>query len=186
MGQLRNEIDAEKRKVPPIIDNIKRARRRLSYKLAEKEAMAKLAAMSKDRTKDIGYLRRRKEKLEFRIATEAFTLDAEKELIRQKNAIEEELNKAIKSFRLKRKVEFIDKDIEQLKAEIEKLEVQINEVDKRLDELYGNLRKLTGQQRRRAMPPRERKEEPLRQPEISLADIATIKDKTKEGKGNGA
>ncbi len=184
--ELRKSIDVEKKKIPPLIDNIKRQRHRLAYKLAEKDAVSKLAAISQDRTKDIGYLRRRKERLEFRIATEAFTLEAEKDLIRKKNAIEEELNKALKSYRLRKKAGFVEKDIEFLKGSIDALEKQVDEVDKKLDELYSELRRINGQQRRRPRP--ERKDTPApKHAEISLADIATIKDKTKEsGKSNGA
>ncbi len=186
---IRKSIDEEKRKIPPLIDSIKRHRHRLSYKIAEKEAISKLASISHESTKEIGFLRRKKERLEFRIATEAFTLEAEKDLIRKKNEIEEELNKALKSFRLKKKAEYINKDIESLNAAIDKLEAQVTEVDKRLDELYSNLRRISGQQRKRPRPerrPRETGEAPKPQ-EFSLADIATIKDKTKEnGKSNGA
>lgn len=188
LNEIRKTIDEEKKKIPPLIDSVKRNRHRLSYKLAEKAAMAKLAAMSKDNTKEIGYLRRRKESLEFRIATEAFTLEAEKELIRKKNEIETQLNEALKSYRLKRKVQYIDKDIEELTKNISEIEAKIAEVDKKLDELYSNMRKMTGQMRRERPRPERKSMEP-RQAEFSLADIAVIKDNTaskRNGNNDGA
>ncbi len=181
--ELRKLIDEEKKKIPPLIDSIKRSRRRLSYKLAEKAAMEKLSSMAKDNTREIGYLRKRKEQLEFRIATEAFSLQAEKDLIRKKSEIEAQLEEALKSFRLKRKVEYINKDIEDLTKEITGIEAKINEVDRKLDELYGNLRKMTGQMRRRPRPEGgagPRKTQEPKQAEISLADIAIIKGKEKK------
>ncbi len=184
--EIRKLIDEEKKKIPPLIDSIKRSRRRLSYKLAEKAAMEKLATMSKDTTREIGYLRKRKEQLEFRIATEAFSLQAEKDLIRKKSEIEAQLEEALKSFRLKRKVEYINKDIEELTKQINEIEGKINEVDRKLDELYSNLRKMTGQARRRPRPegggPRKAPE--VKQVEISLADIAIIKGKEKKHSEN--
>ncbi len=183
MDEIRKSIDDEKKKIPPLIDSVKRARHRLSYKLAERAAVAKLAAASKDNTKEIGYLRRRKESMEFRIATEAFTLEKEKDLIRKKNEIEAQLNDALKSYRLKRKVQYVDKDIEDLTKSIQEIESKIAEVDRKLDELYSNLRHMTGQMRR-ARPRQERKAVEPKQAEISLADIAIIKDNT-SSKHNG-
>jgi uncharacterized coiled-coil DUF342 family protein len=185
---LRKSIDEEKKKIPPLIANIKRSRHRLAYKTAEKAALAKLAETSRDNTKEIGYLRRRKESLEFRIATEAFTLEAERDLIRKKNEIEEQLNNAIKSYRLKRKVEYVNGDIQALTTEIAGIEKQIDEVDRKLDELYSELRYLTGQERRRQRQ-QERKTPEPKPVEISFADIAVIKDSKgskRSSSGDGA
>ncbi len=184
LDEIRKSIDEEKKKIPPLIDSVKRSRHRLSYKLAEKAAMSKLAAMTKDNTKEIGYLRRRKESMEFRIATEAFTLEAEKDLIRKKSEIEKQLNEALKSYRLKRKLQYIDKDIEDLTKAIGEIEAKIGEVDKKLDELYSNMRRITGQMRRPRTGPRpERRQSEPRPAEISLADIAIIKDNTNSKHG---
>jgi len=133
--------------------------------------------MSKNTTKNIGFLRRRKEQIEFRIATEAFTVEAEKELLRKKNEIDEELALALKSFRLRKKLEFIDKDIEELNKRIVEAEARIKESDKKLDELYSNLRAMSGEARRRQKPDRKQQREQPKPQEISLADIAIIKDK---------
>ena len=175
LEEIRKSIDEEKKKIPPLIDSVKRSRHRLSYKIAEKAAMSKLAAMSKDNTKEIGYLRRRKESIEFRIATEAFTVDAERDLIRKKAEIEADLQKALKSFRLRKKLELIDKDIEELTKRITESEAKIKESDKKLDELYSNLRSMTGEVRKR--PERKQQREQPKAKEVSLADIAVMKDK---------
>ncbi len=129
---------------------------------------------------NIGRLRRMKETLEFRISTEAHTLNSERDLIRKLNVIEEDLNGAIKVFKLKKKLNFIVGDVAQLKKEIEELDKKIEESNKKLDELYNELRSLTDFKR----PPKrfeQRKErdhnnEPKAM-SISLEDIAIMKPK---------
>ena len=128
-------------------------------------------------------MRRKKEQLEFRIATEAFTLEAEKDLIRKKAEIEEELGYALKSFRLRKKLEFINKDIEELTKRISEAEAKIKESDKKLDDLYSNLRSISGEARRRQRPERPHQREQPKVQEVSLADIAIIKEK-KEDRDN--
>ena len=180
--ELMKAIEEERKKKSALIDELRRYKRRLAYKLAEKEALVKLNAensANRKGTKNIGYLRRKKESLEFRISTEAFTLSAEKDLIRKKQEVEAELNEAINNYRMKRKAEFVDGDIEELTKKSEETYAKLQELEKRLDVLYGNLRKQRGQHR-------EKKHEFHQAPvqEVSFADIAIIKDK-KEDKKNG-
>ncbi len=178
-GEINTKIEEERKKKGMLLDNLRRFRRKLNYKFAEREAIAKLAEMSKKSTKNIGYLRRKKESLEFRISTEAYTLDAEKELIRKKNEVEKELEEAIASYRMRRKAEFVAHDIEELTKQIENTNKELQELERRLDVLYSGLRRSRGQ----ANKPRVRQEQKIQ--EVSFADIAIIKDK-KVGKENGA
>ncbi len=179
--ELAKEIEEERRKKGAIINDVRRMKRKLAYKVAEKEATAKLVAQGKKSTKNIGYLRRRKENLEFRISTEAYTLEAERELIRKKSAIDAELDEAIKSYRMRRKSEFIDGDIAGLNKTIEERSKALDEIEKKLDLLYGELRRLNGEMRHHSAPKPERKKQEQQKPiEVSLADIAIIKGKKKE------
>ncbi len=182
IDNIKKGIDEERLSRSKIIEEIKRQRRRIAYKLDEKQAVAKLVEMNKDTAKNIGYLKRKKEQIEFKITTEAYTLDIEKQLLRKKSEIDSELDEAYKSYRLKKKAEYIDGDIEALAKSIEELEKKIEESDKRLDELYSNLRRLSGAQKRREQERHGGKkqiEEPKKM-EISLEDIAVIK-KDKKG-----
>ena len=113
-------------------------RNKLRYKENEHETLAKLLSMSHD-NKNVGRLRRMKESLEFRIATEASTLNAEKELIKKLTSINGELEDALKIYRFRRKAELVAKDIEDLKKRFEVYREQIREDDKRLDGLYASL-----------------------------------------------
>jgi uncharacterized coiled-coil DUF342 family protein len=183
MDQIKAAIDEEKTRRSGIIREIKSARNRLAYKLADKAAISQLSQISKNTTKNIGFLRRKKEQIEFRIATEAFTIESEKDLIRKRNEIEKELDEALKSFRLRKKLEFIENDITQLGKQLVDLDTKIKESDKKLDVLYSEMRSMVGAGERRQRNEREKKqqrEQPKVQ-EVSLADIAIIKDK-KQGK----
>ncbi|MGC8710119.1 MAG: hypothetical protein ACP5RF_00685 [Candidatus Micrarchaeia archaeon] len=167
-----------------MIDDVKRIRRRLSFKKAEQAALSKLVEMDKDNGRKIGYLIRLKEKLEFKISTEASTLNAEKDLVRRINEVDAELDHAIKSRRLKKRVELIGSDIEDLSKQIEEKEKLIKESEKKLDELYSNLRSTMG--RSSSRPQRERQRSAPKQQEISLADIAIIKEKNGNNSDNSA
>ncbi len=144
----------------------------------EYEALSKLSSMNTESV-NIGRLRRMKESLEFKISTEAHTLNSEKDLIRKLNAIEEDLGKAIKIFKMKKKLNFIVGDIAQLKKEIDEYDKKIEESNKKLDELYGELRSLT-EFKRPTRRPERREHEHQKEPKamnISLEDIAVIKKK---------
>jgi hypothetical protein len=80
----------------------------------------------------------------------------------------------------------VAKDIEDLKKRFEQYREQIHEDDKKLDALYASLKALTGwgnrapggaEGRPMMRKPHKPQQEPL---EISLSDIATIKNKKHE------
>ena len=178
LAKVKQDIDTERKSRSSIIGALRSCRGRLAYKAAEKAAISKLSEMSIKSTKDIGYLRRKKEQLEFRIATEAFTLEAERELIRKKNEIEQQLNESLKSFRLRKKVEYIDRTIAELDKRVAELGEKLKESDKRLDILYPRFRKLTGEASQRQRQRFERKQQKeMKSASISLADIAVINGK---------
>ncbi len=195
VARLKTEIDSVKRQRSDAIAKVKENRRRLGYKEAEAVAVAKLLEIEKAKDKDnskrkrIGYLKRLKNKLEFKISTEATSLAAEKELVRQIAEINKELGEAYKAIRLERKSEFVKKDIETYRATMFELETKITEYDKKLDEFYGRLRKLLGMDGRmsRREQPQKRKAPALAvSQEINLEDIAVIKKKDKKPKEEDA
>jgi uncharacterized coiled-coil DUF342 family protein len=157
---------------------MRRLRNKLNYKQAEYAAISKLSELNRV-PKNLGRLKRMKSDLEFKIATEATTLNAEKELIKKLNAINEELEDALKIYRVKRKVELVSKDIEDIGKALEEYKTQVLDVDKHLDLLYSELRSITGWKRTsdEHKPRRAVKEEHF---EISLSDIATIKNKKED------
>ncbi len=177
---LKKSIEEERKRRFDIIREVKAARNRLAYKIADKAAILQLSEISKSSTKNIGFLRRKKEQIEFRIATEAFTVEAEKDLIRRKAEIDTELDRALKSFRLRKKLEFINKDIEDLTKKVDDSEARIKESDGKLDVLYSSLRAMSGEAKRRQNPDRKQQRQQPKLQEVSLADIAVMKEKKPE------
>jgi uncharacterized coiled-coil DUF342 family protein len=181
---LKGSIEEEKKKRNGLIDQMRRLRNKLNYKQAEYAAISKLSDLNRA-TKNLGRLKRMKSDLEFKIATEATTLSAERELIKKLNEINNELEDALKVYRAKRKVELVSKDIEDIGKALEQYKTQVLDVDKKLDTLYSELRSITGWKRTTTeehKPRRAMKEEHF---EVSLEDIATIKKTKKEDKGSG-
>ncbi len=70
--------------------------------------------------------------------------------------------------------------MESIGKEITELETKIEESDKMLDNLYSNLRRITGASRERPRYQQKREFNEPKQVEISLEDIAIIKDKKKQ------
>lgn len=140
--------------------------------------------MKKEEDKDgskrrrVGYLKRMKAKMEFKISTEASSLSQEKEIIRKINEINHELNDALASVRLERKINFINNDINDYRKNIMEVNSKIMELDTRLDGLYVTLRKTLGIGRWQSKQQKQRKAQHAAQaPGINLEDIAVIKKK---------
>ena len=179
VARLKLDIEEEKKKRLGLIDQMRRLRSKLNYKQAELAALSKLSEASK-RPTNLSKLRKMKGSIEFKIATEATTLNAERELIKQLNDINKELEDALKSFRSKRKLELVSKDIDDIGKALESYKAQVLEVDKKLDALYEKLRGATGWRKKEERRPRgEHKPQRDEHFEVSLEDIATIKKKGK-------
>lgn len=178
-GLLKAQIEEEKKKRSGLIDQMRRLRSKLNYKQAELAALSKLSEASKA-PKSLGRLRKMKSSIEFKIATEATTLTAERELIKKLNDINEDLEEALKSFRSKRKLELVSKDIEEIGKALESYKTQVLDVDKQLDSLYEKLRGATGWKRTEERRPRREHKLQEEHFEVSLQDIATIKNKKNE------
>ncbi len=175
--ELNRLIEEEKKKRIDIIISIKKKRKLLKYKEAELEALSKQSE-SAGRGPNIGRLRRMKDKLEFRISTETRSLGAEKEIIREINDIDSQIDGAIKIFRMKRRINFLKDDTVSLNKEIDELDKKIEENHKRLDDLYSELRSIDRSRRvhDERKPQRHEEQGPM---SISLEDIAVIKKKSR-------
>lgn len=186
--KIKKEIDALKQQRKLAIGNIHQSRRKLEYKEKEERLVAKKIETDRGKISEakkmVWKLKRQKEKLEFRISTEAKSLSAEKDLIRQINEVGNELEEAFRYVRLDRKLGLVKKDIEQSKTLLMDSEKKLEEVDKGLDLLYGKVREILGIKRRREgsennnfqqRKPHHHQQQP--QQEINLEDIAVIKRK---------
>ncbi len=168
-----------------LIDQIKKLRSRINYKQSEGETIEKLLQMGNlsknygERQAKLRMLHKQKQKLDFRISTEAFSLNEEKELVRKIKEIDLEIAEALRVVRLFRKREYIKKDMEEYTAQLKKLDSDIAESDKKLDDLYSNLRKVLKVNMRERPKPVPQKRERKRPEilEVNLEDIAIIKRK---------
>jgi hypothetical protein len=189
-AKIKEEIDNLRKERSKIIVRIKETRRRLGYKEEEGAALEKLVTMNKEKDKDgeaarrYNYLRRLKNRLEFKISTEASSLTREKEMIREISSINQELDSIGASVRMDRKLGLVKGDILECKTKLTEMEPKIVEIDTKLDLMYTELRKKLGITKRpqpeHKPHPREREERQRQQPrseEINLSDIAVIKKK---------
>ncbi len=180
---LKKEIDEIKKERFAIIIKLKELRHKLGYKEAELVAIGKLLSIEKQnddptaRSKRIGYLKHLKNKLEFKISTEASSLASERDLVRKINEVSNELNEALKIVRLQRKVEYVKGDITNYEASLGELDKQITAVDAKLDDKYRTLRKMLGIGHERQHTQKRKMQQPSL-PEINFEDIAVIKKKT--------
>lgn len=183
---IKKDIDDLRKERTKLIIRVKDSRRRLSYKEAEEAAINKLLQMKKEEDKDgskrkrVGYLKHMKQKFEFKISTEASSLSQEKEIIRKINEINQELDEALASVRLERKLGFIKKDVEDYQKGITDINKRIEELDAKLDGLYVNLRKTLGIGSWQNKQKQQQKKVQQQQQDVNLEDIAVIKKKTKQ------
>ncbi|MGC8571729.1 MAG: hypothetical protein ACP5LH_00375 [Candidatus Micrarchaeia archaeon] len=166
-------------------------RRRLKYKELEGMTFAKLLESQKTTEEEgkqarnnISKLKKMKNVLEFKIATEASSLATEKQLVRKIDEVNKKLREEYKKIRIKRKSEFIKKDIEEYNKNIKDLSKEIDAYDKQLDELYDKIKSRLGikknyeSEKKIQEKKRERNEAPAHQQhqqEVSLENIAVIK-----------
>ncbi len=180
---VKKAIDEMHKERSALIVQIKRARSRLEYKELELTAVSGFLESEKAKAnhdpKKGGSLKRMKNRLEFRLSTEAkMSLAGEKEIVRRINEINAQLDDYYKVVRLERKVGFIKGDIEQYRNSLAELEKKISDMDMALDDMYRNLRRLLGVSRQKTTKAKQKpRYVQMAQQEINLEDIAVIKKK---------
>ena len=185
--RIKKEIDAIRLQRSKLIGTISEFRRKLAYKEKEAVHVEKLLKVEeeKEKTEDkskngrIGYLKKLKNKLEFKVSTEASSLSEERALVRKIDEISKQLNEALARVRLTRKRELVKGDIVQFTAGIVETDKEITAVDAKLDAAYSELRKVLGIGRWQEKQKPFKKRTPTAAPpqEINLEDIVVIKKK---------
>lgn len=192
--ELKKEIDQLKKQRSDQMGKMRDCQRRLAYKSAEQEALAKLAEMEARSSGhsaprfDISKLKKQRHSLEFKISTEAPSLAQEKALIRKVNELNAQIEDALKSEKMKRKRGLVAKDIEELQAKLNAAVTEITQTDAKLDDLYSNVRKILGVQRRNARahsaPSQQRPKPQPHNAEINIEDIVVIKKRDAKPQGH--
>jgi uncharacterized coiled-coil DUF342 family protein len=192
--RIKKEIDAAREQRAKLIGKVNEYRRRLAYKEKESMVIERLlkneVAKGGDRTKNgrIGYLKRMKNKLEFKISTEASSLSEERMLVRKIDEVSKQLDEALALVRLERKRDLVKSDIEQYRKGVVDIEKEIMDSDVKLDATYSELRKVLGIGKWQNKPKQQhtKKVSAPKAQEINLEDIAVIKRKEAKHSTEGA
>jgi len=127
-SQPADPIEAIENRKEELFAKLKGVSGRLKYKIYEARVVR---GALEDKMKETGInareLRRRKERLEFRIATEATSLAKEREMMKDMKVIDKELAKATEVEKLERKLRFVEGDIRAAETEIEQIKRGIDE-----------------------------------------------------------
>jgi uncharacterized coiled-coil DUF342 family protein len=178
---IKKAIDQLKKERGAMVAKIRDGKHRLDYKEKEYEIVEKKIAGSKTKKEDdlrkVRKLRHIKERLEFRVSTEATSLAAEKDLVRRINEVDHEIKEALKGVKMERKLGLVKGDIDFYRANVVDLSKKIGEADARLDEMYARVKSILGIHRRKPYDEARRKTQQQQQQEINLEDIAIIKRK---------
>ena len=112
-----------------------------------------IRAQVEDKVKETGVnareLRRRKERLEFRIATEATNLQKERDMMKEMRVIDKQLEKA-------GEVEKIEARLRAVEGELRAAESEIVQTKRGIDEVKGEMRNLRDSQREKRSEEREK------------------------------
>jgi len=127
------ELEARKAE---LIERIKYLTRRVRYKKFEQKALEPYLEQTKD--VQIMPLRKRRNMVEFRIATQAYTPKMERDLLKEVRRLDEELGKVREIERARRKKQYVDKDIESGEKEILEIEGSLKDVREKLRKLYDD------------------------------------------------
>ncbi|MCL4371699.1 hypothetical protein M1373_00030 [Candidatus Marsarchaeota archaeon] len=183
--EIKGKIDELRKVREGLISEIKDYRRKLEYKEAENIAISKFIESKKDsvQTKKIGYLKKQKNRLEFKLSTQArISLSEEKDIIRKINEMNSELEGLLKFVKLERKIGYIKDDITNYTSKLNETDKKIKDIDLQLDDLYRSLRSTlrikphgANEQYR---PQKKQQQQPVQ--EINMEDIAVIKKKVQK------
>ncbi len=180
---LKAKIDDLRKQRNDFILEAKSYRRKLEYKEAEYAAISKFleSTNSSKESREMGQLKRLKNRLEFKLSTEArMSLQDERDIVRKIDEIDLQLKKVGKVIHLSRKVEFVKGDLETFKNKLIEADKKIADLDIQLDDLYRSLRRVLKIDTSRAKPAaKPKRQQGPSAPEINMEDIAIIKTKGK-------
>ena len=133
----RRIVELEKQK-SELIDQLRRVNSKLRYKKYEQKALEPFLEQTKNIR--IWPLKRQKQIIDFKIATQAYTPKIEKEWIKELKKIDEQLDKAKEIEKVRRKKVFVEQDIAQAEKQLGETETKLNAVSDELKKLYDTRR----------------------------------------------
>ena len=175
-NEIMQQIYVLRKQRGKLIGITRHAKRTIPYKETEVLAIEKMLGPNgtKDADSKVVYLKKLKKRLEFKISTEASSLNAERELVKRINDVNAQLNDALAPLRLKRRLEQVKADAERQRAILADSAKECTELDAKLDKLYFELKKTLGINRAYKSVRKGGKSNNA-PPSINLEDIAVIK-----------
>jgi uncharacterized coiled-coil DUF342 family protein len=165
--EVKARIDELEGKKNELIERIKQLNRRIRYKKYEQKALQPFLEQTKD--VQVAPFRKRKRALEFKISTAAYTPRMEKELIKQLKKVDEKLDEVREVERARRKIRYVEQDIQDGESEIGTIEVELKTIRDELRKLYEENKAIRAAARKEAAA-QARAEEDL----VALGDLAFI------------
>ncbi|MBN2121709.1 hypothetical protein JW721_01455 [Candidatus Micrarchaeota archaeon] len=123
-----------------LINEIKKNYGRIRYKKYEEKALEPFLKETEDIR--VGPVRKRLRQLEFKIATQAYTPQIERKLVKEVKKVEGELEKLRAVEKARRKKKLVAQDIIDCETRITEIEDQLKGMRSELKELYGRLKTL--------------------------------------------
>jgi uncharacterized coiled-coil DUF342 family protein len=131
--------DLEQRK-SGLIEEIKKNYGRIRYKRYEEKALEPF--LKETAGIRVDSVRKRLRQLEFRISTQAFTPQIERQMIKEVRKAEDELKGLRKVERARRKKKLVQQDITDAENRIKEIEEDLKKIRETLKDLYGKARTL--------------------------------------------
>jgi uncharacterized coiled-coil DUF342 family protein len=177
MAEETNEFEKIQEKIKNLetnkadmIGRIRYLTRRMRFKKFEQKALAPFLEQTKDVR--IAPLRKKRNRMEFMIATAAYTPRMEREWLKEVRKLDAELEKVKEIEKARRKKRFVDEDIESGEKEIKDLEKNLSDTKDRLRRLYDEAKSVKMATRRSVAASAAMEDEM-----VSLGDLAMIDDK---------
>ncbi len=170
---LQNKIKELEAQKLELIERVKYLTRRVRYKKFEQKALEPYLEQTKD--VQIAPLRKRRNMVEFKIATAAYTPRMEKELLKEVRKLDEQLSEVREVERARRKSRYVSQDIEQGEKEIAEIETSLKDVREKLKVLYDDAKAARMSAKRTAQAAAAAEEDM-----VALGDLALIEKKEEE------
>ena len=129
------ELEEEKSK---LINEIKKNYGRIRYKKYEEKALEPF--LKETEGVMIGPVRKKLRRLEFKIATQAYTPQIERQLVKEVKKVEDELKELRAVEKARRKKKLVKQDIEDCEKRIAEIEGELKGMRSELKDLYGKLK----------------------------------------------
>lgn len=138
LNELEAQIKELEDKKSGLIEEIKKNYGRIRYKKYEEKSIDPFLKETEHIM--VGPVRKRLRQMEFRISTQAYTPQIERQMIKDVRKAEEELKSLRQVERARRKKKLIAMDIEEAENRIKAIEEELKKIRETLKDLYGKAR----------------------------------------------